>query len=87
MTATAKLFMNGRSQAVRLPMEFRMPGTEVKVSRQGSAIVLEPVETPVRGALDVKAWRAQLRDLGAADFLAEGLPEDSPVQPEDFGID
>ena len=35
MSATAKLFMHGRSQAVRLPKEFRLPGTEVRVS--GSA--------------------------------------------------
>jgi len=33
MTATAKLFMNGRSQAVRLPAEFRFEGTEVYIRR------------------------------------------------------
>jgi len=33
MTATAKLFMNGRSQAVRLPAEFRFEGTEVNIRR------------------------------------------------------
>lgn len=33
MTQTAKLFRNGRSQAVRLPAEFRFPGTEVYVRR------------------------------------------------------
>ncbi len=30
---TAKLFKNGRSQAVRLPVEFRFPGTEVYIRR------------------------------------------------------
>ncbi len=39
----AKLFMNGRSQAVRLPREFRFPGKEVLVRREGDAVVLEPV--------------------------------------------
>ncbi len=39
----AKLFMNGRSQAVRLPKEFRMPGTEVSIERRGDEIVLKPV--------------------------------------------
>ena len=39
----AKLFMNGRSQAVRLPKEFRFEGSEVKVRRDGDAIILEPV--------------------------------------------
>jgi virulence-associated protein VagC len=45
MKKTAKLFYNGRSQAVRLPKEFRMPGTEVYVERDGDAIVLKPVAT------------------------------------------
>ena len=44
MTATAKLFMHGRSQAVRLPKEFRMPGKEVRVSRDGDRVILEPVQ-------------------------------------------
>ncbi len=42
---TAKLFLNGRSQAVRLPKEFRMSGREVKISKQGNKIILEPIET------------------------------------------
>ncbi len=41
---TAKLFKNGQSQAVRLPKEFRMPGDEVYIKRQGQAIVLLPIE-------------------------------------------
>ena len=36
--ATAKLFQNGRSQAVRLPKEFRLQGKEVKISKQGNKI-------------------------------------------------
>lgn len=39
---TAKLFKNGQSQAVRLPKEFRMAGTEVYIKKQGEAIVLLP---------------------------------------------
>lgn len=79
MTATAKLFRHGGSQAVRLPKEFRLPGTEVRVSRDGTKIVLEPV-TP---AFDYEAWRRDLDALGARDFLIEGLPEDPPVEPDD----
>jgi antitoxin VapB len=41
--ATAKLFRNGRSQAVRLPKEFRFDGTEVSVRREGEAVILEPI--------------------------------------------
>jgi antitoxin VapB len=40
----AKLFTNGGSQAVRLPKECRFPGTEVRVRKQGNAVILEPVE-------------------------------------------
>jgi len=40
----AKLFQNGNSQAVRLPKEFRFPGTEVKIYREGSRVILEPVQ-------------------------------------------
>jgi len=40
---TAKLFKNGRSQAVRLPKEFRFTGDEVLVRREGEAVILEPV--------------------------------------------
>ena len=44
MKKKAKLFYNGRSQAVRLPKEFRMPGKEVYISRHGNGVVLKPVE-------------------------------------------
>ena len=39
----AKLFWSGRSQAVRLPKSFRFQGNEVRIRRQGSAVILEPV--------------------------------------------
>jgi antitoxin VapB len=41
--ATAKLFWSGRSQAVRLPKDFRFRGEEVRIRRHGSAVILEPV--------------------------------------------
>jgi antitoxin VapB len=43
---TGKLFMNGRSQAVRLPRELRMSGKEVFIKRVGSTLVLIPKESP-----------------------------------------
>jgi len=39
----AKLFANGRSQAVRLPKEFRLPGSEVLIHREGDRIIREPL--------------------------------------------
>jgi len=80
----AKIFMHGRSQAVRLPKEFRLPGKEVRVSRDGNRIILEPIEE-----FDVKAWRASLDQLvklhGA--FLDDVEPHDPPVLGEDIGWD
>ncbi len=45
MPKTAKLFWNGRSQAVRLPKEFRFEGSEVLVRREGDTVILEPLPT------------------------------------------
>ena len=42
MAQTAKLFKNGRSQAVRLPKEFRFPGNEVFIEKRGVEVVLRP---------------------------------------------
>jgi virulence-associated protein VagC len=39
----AKLFTNGRSQAVRLPREFRFEGKEVAIRKEGDVVILEPV--------------------------------------------
>ena len=41
-TKKAKLFWTGRSQAVRLPKEFRFEGDSVTVRREGNAVILEP---------------------------------------------
>ena len=41
---SAKLFTSGRSQAVRLPKECRLPGTEVGVKRIGELVILFPME-------------------------------------------
>ena len=51
-----KLFPNGRSQAVRLPKEFRMPGTEVLIRREGQSLVLTPIVPP---DLDDATWQAE----------------------------
>lgn len=44
---TAKLFLNGRSQAVRLPKAFRFEGVrEVLIERDGDAVILRPPKLP-----------------------------------------
>ena len=42
VSAEAKIFMTGRSQAVRLPKEYRLPGDSVHIRRLGNSIVLTP---------------------------------------------
>ena len=62
---TAKLFQNGRSQAVRLPKEFQFKGDEVFIQKLGEAVVLIPRE---------KAWEVFLEGLNefSVDFMADG---------------
>jgi antitoxin VapB len=43
---TARLFQSGRSQAVRLPKEYRFAGTEVVVKHFGNSVLLLPVDDP-----------------------------------------
>jgi len=68
----AKLFRNGRSQAVRLPKEFRFRGEKVQVRRVNTGVLLEPV-------LDVEDWFARLDDAGPGDFMTDG--RDQPITP------
>ena len=49
---TARLFKNGRSQAVRLPKEFRFDGDRVFVKRVGNAVVLVPYQEPWQSLFD-----------------------------------
>ncbi|MFH1344443.1 MAG: AbrB/MazE/SpoVT family DNA-binding domain-containing protein [Pseudomonadota bacterium] len=44
MSVTAKLFMLGEDQAVELPEEFRFAGEQVRISKIGDMVVLEPLE-------------------------------------------
>ena len=86
MTHTAKVFMSGNSQVVRLPKEFQFSGKEVQIQRVGNAIVLLPVSDPwdnFRNSLD------QFSD----DFMEDGRrqPMDTPRDMSDvfggFGIE
>jgi len=62
---TAKLFVNGNSQAVRLPKEYRFPGNEVGIRRIGNSVILFPID---------QVWETFLSGLNGFtnDFLANG---------------
>ncbi|MDF3818575.1 type II toxin-antitoxin system VapB family antitoxin [Leptospira sp. 96542] len=73
---TAKIFVNGRSQAVRIPKEFQFNGKEVFIQKVGDVVILVPKN---------KAWNAFLDGLNGFtdDFLSEGridLPESEREQ-------
>jgi antitoxin VapB len=61
---TAKLFQNGKSQAVRLPKEFRFGSDRVYIKRVGNAVVLLPYQA---------GWETLLESLSlfSADFMNE----------------
>ena len=84
MPDTAKLFMHGRSKAVRLPKQYRLPGKEVIVSRDGEKVILQPLEPP---PFDVQQWRAELDALGAGEFLLDGVSTDDLLPAADITID
>lgn len=73
----AKIFQSGRSQAVRLPKEFRFNGSEVFVKRIGKAVVLLPTDD---------AWDslAQSLDLFSEDFMVERGQSQEQQREEPF---
>ena len=68
---TARIFSNGRSQAVRIPKEYRFDVEEVFINKIGNVLVLVPKEDL---ATEFEKGAAMLTE----DFLAEGLPESVP---------
>jgi len=75
MQRTAKIFMNNRSQAVRLPKEFQFTTSEVFIRRQGDDVVLSTRPTD---------WSLYLASTSvASDDFMEGV-EDLPVQERDL---
>ena len=76
----AKLFRNGSSQAVRLPKEFRFPGREVLIRREGKAVVLEPVEK-----FDWDVWWNSWTASGD-DFMPNGR-EDNDIAPRNIDLE
>jgi antitoxin VapB len=75
----AKLFWNGRSQAVRLPKEFRFEGDRVRVTRMGAGILLEPV--PEKKKETVEEWFARMDAMGADPLFPEGRKQNlAPIR-------
>ena len=77
-SGVAKLFKNGRSQAVRLPKEFRFEGDSVRVRRVPGGVLLEPMIT------DVKAWFAAMDRIGGDDLFKDGRKQPRPQRRKLF---
>jgi antitoxin VapB len=74
---TAKLFQNGRSQAVRLPKEYQFSGGDVFIQKHGDAVLLIPHE---------KAWEVFLEGLNgfSDDFMKEGRDQGPDQKREEL---
>jgi len=67
---TARLFQNGRGQAVRLPKEFRFDGDRVLIKRVGNSVVLIPYQEP---------WQSLFESL---EQFSDDLKEDREQPPQ-----
>lgn len=69
-----RLFRNNRNQAIRIPVEFELPGSEASISRDGDRLIIEPVRQKGLAAL-LESWEP----------LDEEFPEidDPPPAPRD----
>jgi antitoxin VapB len=81
MAQTAKLFRNGRSQAVRLPAEFRFEGNEVNIRRDPATgdVILSRASQPKRSFKDFLELADRLRAEAPEEF--EGFMEDRKDDP------
>lgn len=74
---TAKIFTNGKSQAVRLPKKFRFTGDEVYVQKVGETVILIPKDV---------IWQTFLDGLNSFtdDFMSSGREPNISVKREDL---
>ena len=74
---TAKIFQNGRSQAIRLPKEFQFTGNEVFIQKHGDAVILIPHE---------KAWDIFMEGINefTDDFMNDGRDQGENQERESF---
>lgn len=77
-TGIGKIFMHGRSQAVRLPKAFRLPGDRVRVRRTDQGILLEPIRA------DVDEWFAELDRFADVPLFEDGRQQPPMPPAEDL---
>lgn len=83
-----RLFRNGANQAVRIPKEFELPGTDALMHREGNRLILELVpDKPAKGTMAALALALQeMTTMGTVD---EAFPDVDasllPLDDIDFG--
>jgi antitoxin VapB len=77
-TGIARIFKHGRSQAVRLPRAFRLPGDRVRVRRVEGGILLEPIVT------DLDEWFRQIDRFSEVPYMEDGRRQPPMPEPEDL---
>jgi antitoxin VapB len=75
--SVAKVFWTGRSQAVRLPKEFRLDVDEVRVRRHGEQLIFEPKS-------DDWGWLDRISGSFSEDFVAGGREQPEPQERPDL---
>jgi antitoxin VapB len=75
MERYVKLFKNGRNQAVRIPREFELPGTDAIMRKEGDRLIIEPTQP-----------RSLLAVLARLRAIDDDFPpiEDAPAEPVDL---
>ncbi len=75
-TKTAKIFRSGNSQAVRIPKEFQLEGTEVEIQRRGDTLILRSKR---------KSWAPFLESLAkfSDDFMERGREQPEPQERDE----
>lgn len=73
---TVSLFRNGRNQAVRIPVEFELPGDEATIRKEGNRLIIE-AKQPQKNWLEVLRG---LEPLGPDDQFPDIDDEELPVQ-------
>jgi antitoxin VapB len=74
----AKLFQNGRSQAVRLPKEFRFDGDRVRIRKVPEGVLLEPL------VADTSRWLEELDRFRSEPFMPKGRRQPKTPRREIF---
>lgn len=80
-SATTKIFMSGRSRAIRLPARFRLEGQDVRIEQMGQALLIQPEP----GQASLGAWLQDFytqHDPLPEDFLTQRV--DGPPQERDW---